>query len=74
MPPTVERHGNITTSTYAPCKGGSAVVLLAIKGWGHAWPDGKKAPFADEPTREISATDAMWEFFAAHPKVRAARE
>jgi polyhydroxybutyrate depolymerase len=61
--------GSIVRESYGPCRGGTAVELVTIQGGGHAWPGGEKwATWADEPTREISANDAMWEFFAAHPK------
>ena len=34
-----------------------------------AWPGGTKwALWADEPSREISATDVIWEFFEDHPR------
>jgi polyhydroxybutyrate depolymerase len=50
-------------------KANSEVVLYALKEQGHAWPGGTKGRAAgDEPSREISATDLMWDFFLEHPK------
>ena len=61
--------GSVTMDRYNGCKNGTEVVLYTIKGEGHTWPGGRKWAFwAAEPTHEVSATDAMWEFFAAHPK------
>lgn len=61
--------GSIAREGYGPCRDGTAVELITIKGGGHAWPGGEKwAAWADEPTREIYANEAMWEFFAGHPK------
>jgi poly(3-hydroxybutyrate) depolymerase len=41
------------------------VVLYTIQGKGHSWP-GSNMPAAIT-TRDIDATDVMWDFFAAHP-------
>ncbi len=61
--------GNILRDEYTGCANGTSVVLYAIKNGGHAWPGGARSSwFGDIPTREISATDVMWEFFKAHPK------
>ena len=56
--------------TYGKGRDDSEVILYTIKGGGHAWPGGVKGKWkgAPEPTREISATDLMWEFFERHPK------
>jgi polyhydroxybutyrate depolymerase len=68
--PASSTKGHVRHDAYA-CAGGTAVELYAIEGQGHAWPGGQKGRRAgnvDEPTSEISATDAMWDFFARHPK------
>jgi polyhydroxybutyrate depolymerase len=64
-----KEEGHIVRETYSFCRSGAAVELVTILGGGHAWPGGQKwAAWAPEPTHETSATEAMWEFFAAHPK------
>jgi polyhydroxybutyrate depolymerase len=61
--------GHIITTSYGGGKNGTGVVLYAIVGGGHAWPGGNAVRLGgDTPTQEISATDLMWDFFAAHPK------
>jgi len=68
--PARRRRGHIAHDKYE-CPGGTGVELYTIEGQGHAWPGGTKGSRAgnvDEPTREISATDLMWDFFARHPK------
>lgn len=51
------------------CRDGTAVELVTIFGGGHAWPGGAAGrPQADQPTQAVSASQLMWEFFAAHPK------
>lgn len=60
--------GNIVRDDYSGANG-AAVMLVTINGGGHAWPDGARlAAFLDPPTQEINATDAIWDFFAQHPK------
>ncbi|MBI2808971.1 MAG: prolyl oligopeptidase family serine peptidase [Planctomycetes bacterium] len=48
--------------------GGKAdVVLYTIEGGGHTWPGSTLAPaFLGLSTRNVSANDAMWEFFKKH--------
>ena len=66
--PTTATEGNIKRETWRSPQGAD-VVHITIEGGGHAWPGGTRGSRrGDEPTREISATDAMWEFFTAHPK------
>jgi polyhydroxybutyrate depolymerase len=61
--------GSIVRETWTDGRGGVEVELVTITGGGHVWPGGEKwAPWAGDPTKEISATRAMWEFFASHPK------
>ena len=52
-PPATATDGAVTTST-ADCPDGRSVVLTTVDGGGHEWP-----PFA---------TQALWQFFAAHPR------
>jgi poly(3-hydroxybutyrate) depolymerase len=41
-------------------------MLYTISGKGHSWP-GSRMP-ARITTRDIDATDVIWEFFVAHPR------
>jgi len=60
----------VLREAYRPCQNGTALVLYAIKGGGHSWPDGA----GSQPTtngrvsRDINATEVIWDFFAKHPK------
>ena len=61
--------GNLTTETYKGCSPGGEVEVISIEGGEHAWPGGKKGrEEADEPSRDLNATDAIWEFFKTHHK------
>jgi polyhydroxybutyrate depolymerase len=66
--PQREEKRSIRTEIYRGGKDGTEVALYTVKGGGHAWPGGESYLLGTEPTREISATDLMWEFFVQHPK------
>ena len=58
---TVERR------SYPGCRAGAEVVLYVITGGGHTWPGRQiRTALLGTTTREISATDLMWEFFSRH--------
>ena len=66
--PQSSASGSIRHDIYSSCKSGSAVELYTIDGGKHAWPGGEAVnQTMGEPNMEISATQIMWEFFAAHP-------
>jgi len=53
---------------YMNCPSGIAVELYRIEGGGHTWPGAAiDVPLLGETTREINATDLIWDFFVAHP-------
>lgn len=68
--PQSETFSDIQHDTYSDCANGTAVELYTIVDGKHAWPgsDGPAWPGGDQPTQTISATELIWEFFAAHPK------
>jgi polyhydroxybutyrate depolymerase len=67
--PYREESSNIIHEIYPNCAKTTGVELYTIKGGGHAWPGGDRTNIIlDAPTDEISATELMWDFFAAHPK------
>jgi polyhydroxybutyrate depolymerase len=69
-PRVTYKKGNATCVTYGPCDGGSEVVFCTLNGAGHTWPGGKEFTLKCGPgpvNRDISANDAMWDFFQKHP-------
>lgn len=68
--PKQEEFADIQHIAYTGCASGSAVELYTIVGGGHAWhgADGPAWLGGDQPTMTISASQLIWEFFAAHPK------
>lgn len=65
---TTYQQGDATCVTHGGCDAGAEVVLCTIDQGGHQWPGGETAPFLGYKSDDLIATDAMWEFFVAHPR------
>jgi polyhydroxybutyrate depolymerase len=52
----------------ARCADGSDVDVYVVTGMGHVWPGARSGPLAG-PDAPIVATDIVWDFFTAHPRV-----
>lgn len=69
QPAEIKQKGNIIIAQYKDGLEGSEVVLCTIKNGFHSWPGGgRNWLWARKPTREIVATDEMWNFFSRHSK------
>jgi polyhydroxybutyrate depolymerase len=55
----VEQEGIVTHTFYLSCAGGTAVGLYTLQGTAHSWP----------PASLFPASQIIWDFFAAHPKI-----
>ena len=56
-------------AAFAGCREGRGVELYTIEGGGHTWPGGPTAGArVGRVSREIDATDLIWEFFARHAR------
>jgi polyhydroxybutyrate depolymerase len=55
-------------TTRATCGDRSAVDVHVVEGAGHVWFGAASGELAD-PKPVIDATDVMWDFFAAHPRI-----
>jgi polyhydroxybutyrate depolymerase len=58
--------GDATCMTHDACAGGATVTLCTIDGGGHTWPGGLPVPSLGKTSTDLSATDAMWDFFQKH--------
>jgi polyhydroxybutyrate depolymerase len=69
--PKALKKGASVAQIYGPCRDGSEVVLWTIEGAGHTWPGGEttllEKPIVGPVSRDISASEEMWEFFQRHP-------
>jgi polyhydroxybutyrate depolymerase len=43
------------------------VLLYVVDGGGHGWPGSRQAAASGNSTTSVSASEIIWEFFAAHP-------
>ena len=59
--------GDSRCLTHQTCSGGAEVTVCTVTGGGHTWPGGAYFP-GGHITMDLSATDAMWDFFVAHPR------
>ncbi len=65
-PDPVLRVGSVSGVVYEGCPADAQVVFYTIGGGGHSWPGGWRIPFVGETTKDIFASEVMWEFFKAH--------
>lgn len=65
----VPQEGEISSVSYTGCAQNADVVFYTIHGGGHTWPGDTPAatPTLGYTTRQIDATQLMWEFFIQHP-------
>ncbi len=65
----IETYRKIDThcATFATCAQGSEITLCTVDGGGHTWPGGMPVPVLGYTSPNLSATDAMWDFFVKHP-------
>ncbi len=66
---TTYAQGDASCVTHAGCTGGADVVLCTISDGGHQWPGGGTTlPFLGKKSDNLATTQALWEFFVAHPR------
>jgi polyhydroxybutyrate depolymerase len=65
---TTYQQGDATCVTHGGCTGAADVTLCTIAGGGHQWPGGDAIPFLGTKSNDLIATDAVWDFFVAHPR------
>ncbi|MEP6946710.1 MAG: PHB depolymerase family esterase [Acidobacteriota bacterium] len=58
---TTKQNGNLIIDDYTQCSAGSEIILRTFVNGTHEWPKMANNDHFD-------ATDAVWDFFAAHPK------
>ena len=65
----VYKKGDVLCEAYQACKDSAEVRLCTVNGGGHTWPGALDIPipWLGKKTKDISATNAMLDFFKAHP-------
>ena len=62
-------HGDASCVTHGGCTNGADVTLCTIDNGGHQWPGGESiGAILGKKSDDLIATDAIWTFFAAHPR------
>jgi polyhydroxybutyrate depolymerase len=61
----------VTRMVFHDCSRGGEVVTYTVAGLGHVWPGGPSmnSRFLGHPSCKLLATDVIWQFFKAHPRV-----
>jgi polyhydroxybutyrate depolymerase len=49
------------------CPADGTAILCTVQDGGHTWPGGLPLPVLGKTTTDLSATDAMWDFFVTNP-------
>lgn len=66
--------GEVTGQTWTNCSSNADVVLYTVENGGHTWFYDQETDNLAAPPTDINATDAIWDFFAAHPMTEASAE
>ena len=67
-PTTTYQQGEVTCNSYDSCDDDVEVTFCTVTGGGHTWPGGPNLPLLGHTTQDLNATEAILDFFAAHPK------
>ena len=69
LPDREEDQTTVVRTAWGSCRGDSEVVLYTIEGGGHTWPGAVVAMRGvfGASTRDVSASEVMWDFFRNHP-------
>lgn len=66
---TTFTQGDASCVTHGGCTAGADVILCTIADGGHQWPGGGTTlPLLGKKSDNLVTTDALWEFFKAHPR------
>ena len=66
---TFDKQQKLVEIRWDACASGKPVHFYRVANNGHAWPGGKAGRAeADQPTRDMNASEIMWRFFKANPK------
>lgn len=66
-PENIPATGDTSGVHYVNCDDNADVILYTIDEGGHTWPGGFPLLILGKTTRDINASETMWEFFMAHP-------
>lgn len=65
-PEPISAVGDTRGVRYTGCDAGVEVVLYTIDGGGHTWPGGVPIPLVGKTSRDVDASETMWQFFVRY--------
>jgi len=66
---TTYQNGDTMCVTSSGCTAGADVTVCTVQDGGHQWPGGgTEFPFLGKKSNDINSTNALWDFFVAHPR------
>jgi len=67
-PAQILKNGSATCHAYTSCQAGADIHVCEIEGGGHQWPGGvSTGAIGGTLSNDLDASEALYEFFAAHP-------
>jgi polyhydroxybutyrate depolymerase len=66
VPEPIPAQGDVSGQRYTGCEDGADVVFYRIEGGGHTWPGGTPLSIVGKTSKDIDASETMWEFFKEH--------
>jgi polyhydroxybutyrate depolymerase len=67
VPVIIPAKGDASGIHYQKCISNADVILYTIDGGGHTWPGGFPIPLVGKTSKDIDASEVMWQFFDEHP-------
>jgi polyhydroxybutyrate depolymerase len=65
-PQPLPAQGDVSGVRYGDCDDDAEIVFYTVEGGGHTWPGGRPT-LVGKTSRDIQASQVIWEFFAQHP-------
>ena len=62
-----KRAPDLMRTEYKDCAEDASVVLYTVQGGGHQWPGGENLPFGGTASPNLDTSNAILDFFEAHP-------
>jgi polyhydroxybutyrate depolymerase len=77
LPDAADDATTVSVMQYQGCSAGAGVTFVDVVGGGHTWPGARVEPLgrlAGRVSRDIDASQFIWDFFRAHRLAEAANE
>jgi polyhydroxybutyrate depolymerase len=65
-PEAIAPSGDTSGIRYTGCDAEAEVLLYSVDGGGHTWPGGLPLPLVGKTSRDIDASEIMWQFFSRY--------